>query len=35
LEKLHARRLLAKLDIHRKFTNALVVSVIVYVEWIG
>lgn len=35
LEKLQARRLLAKLDIYRKFTNALAVSVIVSVAWIG
>ena len=30
-----ARRLLAKLDIYRKFTNALAVSVIVSMAWIG
>ncbi|KAH9305381.1 hypothetical protein KI387_009785, partial [Taxus chinensis] len=35
LEKLQARRLLAKLDIYRKFTNALAVAVIVSVAWIG
>lgn len=35
LEKLQARRLLVKLDIYRKFTNALAVAVIVSVAWIG
>jgi len=35
LEKLQARRLLAKLDIYRKFTNALAVAVMVSVAWIG
>lgn len=35
LEKLQARRLLAKLDIYRKFTNALGVAVVVSVGWIG
>ncbi|VFQ98613.1 unnamed protein product [Cuscuta campestris] len=34
LNKLQARRLMAKLDIYRKFTNALVVAVIVSVGWI-
>ncbi|XP_052183392.1 uncharacterized protein LOC127795636 [Diospyros lotus] len=34
LNKLQARRLLAKLDIYRKFTNALAVAVIVSVGWI-
>ncbi|KAG1334351.1 transmembrane protein 87A [Cocos nucifera] len=35
LDKLQARRLMAKLDIYRKFTNALAVAVIVSVGWIG
>lgn len=35
LEKLQARRLMAKLDIYRKFTNTLAVTVIVSVGWIG
>ncbi|KNA20374.1 hypothetical protein SOVF_053300 [Spinacia oleracea] len=35
LNKLQARRMMAKLDIYRKFTNALVVAVIVSVGWIG
>ncbi|CAL9109479.1 unnamed protein product [Musa acuminata var. zebrina] len=35
LDKLQARRLMAKLDIYRKFTNALVVAVVVSVCWIG
>eukprot|EP00253_Pinus_taeda_P028833 PITA_28833 len=35
LEKLQARRRLAKLEIYRKFTNALAVAVIVSVAWIG
>eukprot|EP01018_Ginkgo_biloba_P026735 Gb_40101 [translate_table: standard] len=35
LEKLQARRLLAKLEIYRKFTNALAVTVIASVAWIG
>ncbi|CAA7395713.1 unnamed protein product [Spirodela intermedia] len=35
LEKLQARRSSAKLDIYRKFTNALAVSVIASVAWIG
>ncbi|XP_057548811.1 uncharacterized protein LOC130827176 [Amaranthus tricolor] len=34
LNKLQARRMMAKLDIYRKFTNALVVAVIVSVGWI-
>nr|DAD44210.1 TPA_asm: hypothetical protein HUJ06_002440 [Nelumbo nucifera] len=34
LNKLQARRMMAKLDIYRKFTNALAVSVIVSVGWI-
>ncbi|CAN4095154.1 unnamed protein product [Withania somnifera] len=34
LNKLQARRLLAKLDIYRKFTNALAVAVIVSVGWV-
>ncbi|XP_057797099.1 uncharacterized protein LOC131013104 [Salvia miltiorrhiza] len=34
LNKLQARRLTAKLDIYRKFTNALAVAVIVSVGWI-
>ncbi|GAA0155834.1 G-protein coupled receptor [Lithospermum erythrorhizon] len=34
LSKLQARRMMAKLDIYRKFTNALVVAVIVSVGWI-
>lgn len=34
LNKLQARRMLAKLDIYRKFTNALVVAVVVSVGWI-
>ncbi|CAN4089163.1 unnamed protein product [Withania somnifera] len=33
LNKLQARRLLAKLDIYRKFTNALAVTVILSVGW--
>ncbi|KAK1281225.1 hypothetical protein QJS04_geneDACA004884 [Acorus gramineus] len=35
LEKLQARRMMAKLDIYRKFTNALGVAVVVSVGWIG
>uniref|UniRef100_A0ACD5X6R8 Uncharacterized protein n=1 Tax=Avena sativa TaxID=4498 RepID=A0ACD5X6R8_AVESA len=35
LEKLQARRSSLKLDIYRKFTNALAVSVIASVVWIG
>ncbi|KAJ6809192.1 transmembrane protein 87B-like [Iris pallida] len=35
LEKLQARRSSVKLDIYRKFTNALAVSVIASVSWIG
>ncbi|KAG6491277.1 transmembrane protein 87A-like [Zingiber officinale] len=35
LDKLQARRLMAKLDIYRKFTNALGVAVVVSVCWIG
>ncbi|MQM04653.1 hypothetical protein Taro_037456 [Colocasia esculenta] len=35
LEKLQARRSSAKLEIYRKFTNALAVSVIASVAWIG
>ncbi|KAK9101570.1 hypothetical protein Scep_025000 [Stephania cephalantha] len=34
LNKLQARRLMAKLEIYRKFTNALAVAVIVSVGWI-
>ncbi|XP_004252401.1 uncharacterized protein [Solanum lycopersicum] len=34
LNKLQARRLLAKLDIYRRFTNALAVAVIVSVGWV-
>ncbi|XP_059642889.1 uncharacterized protein LOC132284779 [Cornus florida] len=34
LNKLQARRMMAKLDIYRKFTNALAVAVIVSVGWI-
>ncbi|KAF2323638.1 hypothetical protein GH714_036428 [Hevea brasiliensis] len=34
LNKLQARRMMVKLDIYRKFTNALAVSVIVSVGWI-
>ncbi|XP_009766777.2 uncharacterized protein, partial [Nicotiana sylvestris] len=34
LNKLQTRRLLAKLDIYRKFTNALAVAVIVSVGWV-
>ncbi|XP_021716553.1 transmembrane protein 87A-like [Chenopodium quinoa] len=34
LNKLQARRMMAKLDIYRKFTNALVVAVILSVGWI-
>lgn len=34
LEKLQARRMVAKLELYRKFTNALAVSVIVSVAWI-
>lgn len=34
LSKLQARRMLAKLDIYRKFTNALAVAVVVSVGWI-
>ncbi|RWR78598.1 transmembrane protein 87B [Cinnamomum micranthum f. kanehirae] len=35
LEKLQARRSYVKLDIYRKFTNALTVAVIASVAWIG
>lgn len=35
LEKLQARRSSVKLDIYRKFTNALAISVIASVAWIG
>lgn len=35
LEKLQARRMIAKLELYRKFTNALAVSVIVSVAWVG
>ncbi|KAJ3675618.1 hypothetical protein LUZ60_004660 [Juncus effusus] len=35
LERLQARRSLVKLEIYRKFTNALAVSVIASVAWIG
>ncbi|XP_042456902.1 transmembrane protein 87B-like isoform X1 [Zingiber officinale] len=35
LEKLQARRSTVKLDIYRKFTNALAVTVIASVAWIG
>ncbi|CAL9774356.1 unnamed protein product [Musa acuminata subsp. burmannicoides] len=34
LDKLQARRLIAKLDIYRKFTNALAITVLVSVGWI-
>ncbi|KAJ0981103.1 hypothetical protein J5N97_009358 [Dioscorea zingiberensis] len=34
LDKLQARRLMVKLDIYRKFTNALAVAVVVSVGWI-
>ncbi|PKA47058.1 hypothetical protein AXF42_Ash011732 [Apostasia shenzhenica] len=34
LDKLQARRLMAKLDIYRKFTNALAVAVVLSVGWI-
>ncbi|KAM7471881.1 hypothetical protein LguiA_010064 [Lonicera macranthoides] len=34
LNKLQARRMMAKLDIYRKFTNALAVAVLVSVGWI-
>ncbi|KAL8137010.1 hypothetical protein V2J09_003011, partial [Rumex salicifolius] len=34
LNKLQARRLMAKLDVYRKFTNALVVAVLVSIGWI-
>ncbi|KAL3684642.1 hypothetical protein R1sor_002664 [Riccia sorocarpa] len=35
LEKLQARKQVAKLDLYRKFTNALAVAVVVAVVWIG
>ncbi|KAJ6805065.1 transmembrane protein 87A [Iris pallida] len=35
LDKLQARRMTAKLDIYRKFTNALAVAVVVSVGWIA
>lgn len=35
LEKLQARRMIAKLELYRKFTNALAISVIISVAWIG
>lgn len=35
INKLQARRMMVKLDIYRKFTNALAVAVIVSVGWIG
>lgn len=35
LEKLQARRRFAKLELYRKFTNSLAVSVVVAVAWIG
>ncbi|KAH7677679.1 Transmembrane protein GPR107/GPR108-like protein [Dioscorea alata] len=35
LEKLQLRRSVAKLDLYRKFTNALAVSVLLSVAWIG
>ncbi|XP_074591328.1 uncharacterized protein LOC141847237 [Curcuma longa] len=35
LDKLQARRLMAKLDIYRNFTNALGVAIVVSVCWIG
>lgn len=35
LEKLQARRMVAKLELYRKFTNALAISVIISVAWIG
>ncbi|WJX72073.1 hypothetical protein P8452_55990 [Trifolium repens] len=34
LNKLQARRMMIKLDMYRKFTNALVVAVVVSVGWI-
>ncbi|WJX40684.1 hypothetical protein P8452_28133 [Trifolium repens] len=34
LNKLQARRMMIKLDMYRKFTNALAVAVVVYVGWI-
>lgn len=34
LEKLQARRMVAKLDLYRKFTNFLAISVIISVTWI-
>lgn len=35
LEKLQARRMVAKLELYRKFTNALAISVVISVAWIG
>ncbi|ERM99456.1 transmembrane protein 87A [Amborella trichopoda] len=35
LDKLQSRRMMAKLDIYRKFTNALAVAVIVSLGWLG
>ncbi|KAJ4733156.1 Transmembrane protein 87A [Rhynchospora pubera] len=35
LEKLQVRRSIAKLELYRKFTNALAVSVLISVAWIG
>ncbi|KAH7447086.1 hypothetical protein KP509_01G090500 [Ceratopteris richardii] len=35
LEKLQARRMIAKLELYRKFTNALAVSVVISAAWIG
>ncbi|KAF3331848.1 transmembrane protein 87B-like protein [Carex littledalei] len=35
LEKLQVRRSMAKLELYRKFTNALAVSVLISVAWIG
>ncbi|MCO5589144.1 hypothetical protein L7F22_043110 [Adiantum nelumboides] len=35
LEKLQARRMVAKLELYRKFTNTLALSVIISVAWIG
>ncbi|MCO5579709.1 hypothetical protein L7F22_033568 [Adiantum nelumboides] len=35
LEKLQARRMVAKLELYKKFTNILALFVIIYVAWIG
>nr|XP_010937314.1 transmembrane protein 87B [Elaeis guineensis] len=35
LSKLRTKRMTAKLDVYRKFTNALIVAVVVSVGWIG